>query len=91
VFKVSDSIRRTQTEDGGVLLDILHGQVFSLNVVGSKILELVEKEFDETQIVDQVSRAYAMDIETVRSDVHEFIEVLTKHHILQVCSAPGAI
>jgi hypothetical protein len=89
VFKISDTIRRTQTDDGGVLLDILHGQVFSLNVVGSKIVELLEKGFDETQIADQVSGAYATDIETVRADVREFIEVLNKHHILQVRAATG--
>ena len=89
MFKISDTIRRAQTDDGGVLLDILHGQMFCLNVVGSKILELLEKGFDEAQIAEQVSGAYVMDIETVRADVHEFIEVLNKHHILQVRAAAG--
>ena len=89
MFKISDTIRRAQTDDGGVLLDILHGQMFCLNVVGAKILELLEKGFDEAQIADQVSGAYVMDIETVRADVHEFIEVLNKHRILQVRPAGG--
>ena len=89
MFRISDTIRRGPTEDGGVLLDILHGQMFCLNVVGSKILELLEKGFDEAQIAEQVSGAYVMDIETVRADVHEFIEVLNKHRILQVRPAGG--
>jgi len=89
VFRISETIRRAQTDDGGVLLDILHGQMFCLNVVGSKILELLEKGLDEAQIAEQVSGAYVMDIETVRADVHEFIEVLNKHHILQVRAAFG--
>jgi hypothetical protein len=63
--------------------------MFCLNVVGSMILELLEKGFDETQIAEQVSDAYAMDIETVRADVHEFIEVLNKHRILQMRAAAG--
>jgi hypothetical protein len=75
--------------DGGILLDIHHGQMFCLNVVGAKILELLEGGFDETQIADQVSRAYAKDIEMVQADVHEFIEVLNKHRILQTRGATG--
>jgi hypothetical protein len=89
VFRICDTIRRAQTDDGGVVLDVLHGQMFCLNVVGAKILELLEKGFDEAQIAEQVSGAYVMDIETVRADVHEFIEVLNKHHILQVRTAGG--
>jgi len=89
VFKISDTIRRTHTSDGGVILDILHGQMFSLNVVGSKIVELLEKGFDEAQIAEQVSSAYATDIETVRADVRDFIEVLNKNRILRTRAVSG--
>jgi hypothetical protein len=87
MFRISDTIRRTQTADGGVLLDIHHGQMFSVNVVGAKILELLEAGSGEAEIADQISGAYATDIETVRTDVHEFIEALNRHHILQTHSA----
>jgi len=82
-LRVSDTIRHTRTADGGVLLDIHHGQMFSLNLVGAKILELLDSGLDEAQIADQLSRAYAMDLETVQADVHEFLETLQKHHILR--------
>jgi hypothetical protein len=84
MFQLSESVRRTKNEDGGVLLDIHLGRMFCLNVVGSKILDLLEKGFDTAQIAAEVSDAYAMDIETVRTDVRDFVEVLNKHHILQV-------
>ena len=87
MFKIASTVRRTQTQDGGILLDIHHGQMFSLNLVGAKILELLDGGFDEAQIADQVSRAYTMDLETVRADVHEFLEALNKHHILQTHDA----
>jgi hypothetical protein len=89
VFRISDTIRRTKTEDGGILLDIHHGQMFSLNIVGAKILELLESGFDEAQISAKVSEYYAADIGRVRADVHEFIEDLNQHHILQVRSESG--
>ncbi len=90
MFTLADSIRRTQNEDGGILLDIHHGQIFSLNAVGSRMIELLEKGFDEGQIAADVARAYAADIEIIRADVRDFIAVLQKYHILQVRSA-GAI
>ena len=83
MFEISHTVRRTKSEDGAVLLDVLHGRMFCLNVVGSRIIDLLEQGFDTAQIAAQVSGAYTMDIETVRSDVRDFIEVLNKHHILQ--------
>lgn len=73
------------------MLDIHHGQMFCLNVVGSKIIELLERGLDEAQIAEQVSSAFAADIDTVRADVRDFIDVLNKHHILQMRNAGGTI
>jgi hypothetical protein len=87
MFQVSNTVRRTRTEDGGVLLDIHHGRMFCLNVVGSQIIDLLERGFDAAQIAREVSDTYATDIERVEADVREFIDVLHKHHILQVRAA----
>lgn len=88
MFQVSNTVRRTRTKDGGVLLDIHHGRMFCLNVVGSEIIDLLERGFDAAQIAREVSDAYGADIERVQTDVREFIEVLNKHHILQI-RTPG--
>lgn len=83
MFRVSDTIRHTATADGGILLDIHHGQMFCLNVVGAKILEMMQKGYDQSYIADEISRIYGVAIETVRADVAEFIENLHQHHILR--------
>ncbi len=83
MFRVSDTIRRTETADGGILLDVHHGQMFCLNVVGAKILELMQRGYGESRIADEISRDYGASKEVVRADVIEFIETLQKHHILQ--------
>jgi hypothetical protein len=80
---LSNTVRRTQTPDGGILLDIEQGQIFALNVIGSKILDLVEAGHDEAQIAEQLSTTCGMDINTVRVDVRDFLEALSKHSILQ--------
>ena len=83
MFRISDTIRRTETVDGGILLDIHHGQMFCLNIVGAKILELMQLGYDESRIAEEISRDYGASREVVRTDVLEFIGTLHKHHILQ--------
>jgi coenzyme PQQ synthesis protein D (PqqD) len=90
MLRISDTIRQTQTVDGGVLLDVHHGQMFCLNIVGAKILELMQKGYDETRIADEISRDYGASAEVVHADVIEFIEALHKNHILQP-ARPGGV
>lgn len=81
MFRLSDTIRRTETADGGILLDIQRGRMFC--VVGAKILELIQQGYDESRIADEISRDYGASKDVVHTDVIEFIEALWKHHILQ--------
>jgi hypothetical protein len=57
--------------------------MFSLNVVGSKILELLGQGWEEARIAEEISRAYATTLDIARTDVHEFIEALRKDSIVQ--------
>jgi hypothetical protein len=91
MLNTSESIRSTRTEDGRILLDVCHGQMFSLNVVGSRILELVERGWDEAPIAEEISRAYSTTIEVARADVHNFINALRKHSILQARSSANSL
>jgi hypothetical protein len=79
----SDTVRSTKTQDGRVLLDVRRGQMFSVNPVGSRILELLEQGWDEARIAEEISRTYTMRIEIVRPDIRDFIEALRKHEILR--------
>ena len=90
MFRVSDTIRRTETADGGILLDVHHGQMFCLNLVGSKILELLSRGYDETRIAEEISQSYGVASDIARSDVREFVESLHRHHILQPIRSNGS-
>ena len=85
---ISRTVRRTPTQDGAVLLEIERGQMFCLNSVGSKILELIGSGCDEQEIARRVSAEYGADIDIVRADVREFLETLSRHSILQPCQRP---
>jgi hypothetical protein len=69
------------------VLDILHGQMFCLNRVGSRILELLEQGWDEAHIAEEIGRTFGVSIETTRTDVDEFIEALKEHHLLESCAS----
>jgi hypothetical protein len=89
MHKVSDSVRSTHGQDGAIVLDIQQGQMFNLNLVGSRILELLESGSTDEQIVDVISREFSVDIETVRKDVAEFLEELKAHKLLAAAAPSG--
>ena len=87
-MKLSGQIRSTHNQDGAVVLDIRHGQMFRLNLVGSCILELLKLGCTETAIVEEVSRKFGAAQETVATDLQEFLAYLEKHNLLET-GEPG--
>jgi hypothetical protein len=85
--RVAESVRSTHNQDGGIALDILHGQMFRLNFVGSRILELLKQGSAEPQIAEQLAREFGIEWATAEADVREFVETLEKHHLLTVRNA----
>jgi len=86
--KLSAQLRSTHNQDGAIVLDILHGEMFRLNFVGSRMLELLEQGRTETQIADELSKEFGVARETVTADLEEFLEHLEKHKLLNL-SEPG--
>lgn len=91
MFTLSSAVRRTDTDDGGILLDIRHGKMFCLNVVGARIIGLLQTGCDEGRIAADISREYAIEIGAARADVHEFIATLNRLHIVEVRGNEGVI
>ena len=87
-MKLSEHVRSTHNRDGAVVLDILHGEMFKLNLVGSRMLELLKDGFTNSQIADAISREFGVAREAVTADLEEFLEHLEKHKLLSL-SEPG--
>jgi Coenzyme PQQ synthesis protein D (PqqD) len=86
--KLSEHVRSTHNPDGAVVLDILHGEMYRLNFVGSRMLELLKQGYTNLQIADAVSREFGVARETVTADLEEFLQHLEKHKLLNL-SKPG--
>jgi Coenzyme PQQ synthesis protein D (PqqD) len=82
MYEVSPGVRRTHNEDGGIVLDITHGQMFRLNPVGALILELLGTGCAEADIARQIASRYGVDEKIAIADVHEFLESLEGHRLV---------
>ena len=84
IVRVRENVRSTHSQDGGIVLDILHGRMFRLNFVGSRILELLKQGSAEPAIAEQIAREFGIDRAVSGAHVREFIETLEEHHLLTV-------
>jgi hypothetical protein len=89
MYRVARDIRSTHGQDGAIVLDIRQGQMFNINLVGSRILELLETGAAEAEIVNDISQKFVVSREIAESDVREFIASLTQHHLIVEDSGPN--
>jgi hypothetical protein len=82
--KLSAQVRSTHNEDGAVVLDVLHGQMFRANLVGSRILELLKQGCTEMQIAEELAGQYGIPRDVIQSDIQEFFTHLENHGLLEL-------
>lgn len=82
MYRVSDGVRSTHGQDGAIVLDVQQGQMFNLNRVGSRILELLENGSAEPDVVTIISREFNVSQEVVENDLREFMGALKRHKLV---------
>jgi coenzyme PQQ synthesis protein D (PqqD) len=90
-MKLSEHVRSTHNQDGAVVLDILHGQMFRLNLVGSRMLELLKQGHLEKEIAERLSQEFGVEQEIVASDFKEFLAHLEKNHLLHLTGTSSTL
>lgn len=83
MYRVSDTLRAAETQDGVVVLEMRQGKMFSLNVVGSRILELLKTGSSESDIADEISRQFEVSQDIAREDLREFLQALMKNNLIE--------
>jgi hypothetical protein len=83
MYRLSDTVRSTHNQDGAIVLDVRQGQMFNLNFVGSRILELLKRGSTESAIVDQISNEFSVTRDLAKNDVREFLKNLQKCHLVE--------
>jgi Coenzyme PQQ synthesis protein D (PqqD) len=82
MYRVSDTVRSTHNEDGGIVLDIQKGRLLRLNHTGSAIFQQVEGGQTELQIIEGISRGFHLSHEVARKDVTGFLQSLEAQGLL---------
>src|SRR5579863_2398101 len=83
MYRVAEGVRSTHGQDGAIVLDVRQGQMFNLNFVGSRILELLKIGSTESAIVDQISCEFGVSRDLAENDVREFLQSLEKCHLIE--------
>ena len=83
MYRVSDTVRSTHGQDGAIVLDVRQGQMFNINFVGSRILELLRNGSTESEIVGQLIREFGVSRDLAENDVQNFLQNLKKCHLVE--------
>ena len=89
MYRVSSTVRSTHNQHGAIVLDIRQGQIFNLNLVGSRILELLKTGSAEPAIVERISHEFGVSRDLAENDVREFLENLKRSQLVEE-HEPGA-
>jgi hypothetical protein len=89
--RVPEYIRTTHSPDGAIVLDVKHGRMFTLNLVGSKILDLLGRQYTTAQIVAELSCEFEIERETAARDVQAFLEMLERHRLIETHPVGAAL
>ena len=83
MYRVSNTVRTIHNQDGAIVLDVRQGQMFNVNFVGSRILELLKCGSTESAIVDEIGREFGVRRELAEKDVREFLQSLKKCQLVE--------
>jgi hypothetical protein len=83
MYRISDTVRSTHNQDGAIVLDVRQGHMFNINLVGSRILELLKSGSTESIMVDEISRDFGVRRDIAHKDVHEFLQNLKKCQLVE--------
>ncbi len=81
--KIAEYVRSTVGADGGLVLDIKHDSVLSLNIVGGFIWNKLQSGATEKEIADCLTLECDVDLEMATRTVSRYIEQLSAHNLLE--------
>ena len=65
------------------MLDIRQGQMFSLNLMGSRVLRLIETGSAQSEIVEHIVQEFGVSRHLAEHDVQDFLETLRKYSLIE--------
>ena len=89
-YTLSQTARSTHGQDGAVVLEIQRGRMYSVNRLGSRVLELLKSAKTESEIADVITREFEVSRERVETDLRAFVATLAQHELIEACNSDSA-
>jgi hypothetical protein len=78
MYRISESVRITYSDDGAIVLAIHTGKVLRVNPTGSVVLQYLQQRATVPEIIATVSSRFGLSRIVAATDVSEFLETLEK-------------
>jgi Coenzyme PQQ synthesis protein D (PqqD) len=85
--RLATHIRRVSNADGGTILDLRRGAMFSLNPIAVEILDRLERGEDVPAIAQELSARFGVAKPVVEADIEEFVACLRQQGVLDPCAS----
>jgi Coenzyme PQQ synthesis protein D (PqqD) len=82
MLTISTAVRMTKSQDGAILLDVEQGEIFALNPVATRIVELLQEGHDGFSLAATLSREFSVPEEVVKGDVDDFLNRLREQRLI---------
>jgi hypothetical protein len=83
MYRVAASIRSTHGQDGAIVLDVRQGQMFNLNFVGSRILQLLKDGSATPEVIEEIVREFGVSRHLAENDVQNFLQSLRRYGLVE--------
>lgn len=73
-YRIPNDLLLQTVKDEAVILDPKTGNYYTLNAVGTRMLQLYREQADVEAVVDAITSEYAIDTGTAREDLQQLLQ-----------------
>lgn len=86
-YHIADDLLLQTVREEAVILNPTSGKYFTLNEVGTRMVQLYRELVDEDQVIAKITAEYAIDAATARADLQQLLHDMTANGLAEPVSA----
>jgi len=78
-YHISEKAMFQEVKDETVILDLDSGEYFTLDEIGTRMLQLFRSESDAHKVATKITEEYAVDFEQAHADLITLLDKMASH------------
>lgn len=74
--------KNVAVSDSGFVFNPTTGESFSVNPIGTEIIQMVKQGKSKSEITDNILENYETEMDVIEKDIFEFFEMLKQYSLL---------